>query len=728
VSRKINKASIKRFLMTILCCWQLNVGYSHDHHPYDAIFNKTTYGFNFNNYSDYNSDERITKKYAELLGLQDSYIKKDIDLYRYIDKWMGTPYLWGGCTMRGVDCSCFVQNLFDDVFGVNIKRTTFTQYFDKNITTFKNRKEYRLGDLVFFKTNISRETRNNVITHVGMYLANGYFVQSSSRGVNIDNIDKGYWKNCFVAAGRVREYYSKIGAVMPVEAPSNLVEKPKISFEEKSVSDFEPIPYPAELEEMKGKYAKLLHVNPDVITFPEVFEYIEKYKYAPGSISGKCGTNIKMNNCFLSSFYKEIMNIDLDSSTKMIFKSGMIGETPNKDVCFLVAIKTNKNLTYPDVMGIYLYNDYFLHLEDSTLAITNIANPMYSKAEIKYYWFYQPVLDKAYDYIEMKRKNLDILQKNILDWEKPKAEEKTIEPPITEPQPEVTTITEEEDAFANKETKKERKKKEKEALRLKKEKEAQEAILAMEEQEKKEAAERAKQEEIYNKKLAEAAWQKKQEDEKAEKERNEKAEKERIEKQNAKQTEAEKIKKQEEEAQQLALQDERKRQEEDAAREAEFERQKIAKAEAKKKKKEEKKAKKNKEDIPEAEIEEKPVTEMKDTTTVVPQTEPEETEATAPKKKSKKQLRKEQKANEKKAAALEAEKEISEKQLQIQEEELEQKTKPKEAINSVHQEGEVVTPNAQEGETPKTNAQIRKEKRKQKKAEKKQKKQALLEE
>ena len=42
--------------------------------------------------------------------------KDNRKLYAAIDKWYGTPYQYGGCSTKGVDCSCFVGNIFKTVY------------------------------------------------------------------------------------------------------------------------------------------------------------------------------------------------------------------------------------------------------------------------------------------------------------------------------------------------------------------------------------------------------------------------------------------------------------------------------------------------------------------------------------------------------------------------------------------------------------------------------------
>jgi cell wall-associated NlpC family hydrolase len=138
----------------------------------------------------------IRKKYAGILGVR----PKDLDnaaLYKFIDRWYGTNYRLGGCDISGIDCSGFVQKLYSEVYGIDIVRTAIDQFGScKRIKRYKNAKE---GDLVFFRVHSRKK-----ITHVGIYLANDYFVHASrSQGVIISNLNEEYWQRYFAGAGRI---------------------------------------------------------------------------------------------------------------------------------------------------------------------------------------------------------------------------------------------------------------------------------------------------------------------------------------------------------------------------------------------------------------------------------------------------------------------------------------------------------------------------------------------
>ncbi|MGB5965309.1 MAG: NlpC/P60 family protein [Sulfurimonadaceae bacterium] len=120
----------------------------------------------------------------------------DLDkLYPYHNKWHQTPYKLGGFGSNGIDCSAFVQRAYQDLFNMNVPRTTKTlANYGKKVS----RSSITTSDLVFFKTGYN--TR-----HVGIYLQNGDFMHaSSSQGVIISSINDPYWKKRYWMTRRVK--------------------------------------------------------------------------------------------------------------------------------------------------------------------------------------------------------------------------------------------------------------------------------------------------------------------------------------------------------------------------------------------------------------------------------------------------------------------------------------------------------------------------------------------
>lgn len=140
------------------------------------------------------SKEAVAAGRVNALGIE----REDGDneqLYNAIESWIGTPYLYGGTTKQGVDCSAFVGHIVKDVYNICLHRVANDIQQDADIIT---RDDLQEGDVVFFTNSKGR------VSHVGIYLKNGLFAHSStSRGVIVSRLDDGYWSKHFYAGGRL---------------------------------------------------------------------------------------------------------------------------------------------------------------------------------------------------------------------------------------------------------------------------------------------------------------------------------------------------------------------------------------------------------------------------------------------------------------------------------------------------------------------------------------------
>lgn len=95
----------------------------------------------------------------------------------YSKKYIGVPYVYGGTTPSGFDCSGFVQYVYahNGLYQIQLPRTTYDQI---NVGTPVSKSNLQPGDLVFFGSASSPH-------HVGIYISLNLFIEAPHSGANV---------------------------------------------------------------------------------------------------------------------------------------------------------------------------------------------------------------------------------------------------------------------------------------------------------------------------------------------------------------------------------------------------------------------------------------------------------------------------------------------------------------------------------------------------------------
>lgn len=156
-------------------------------------------------------DGRIGYIAAKDVEYRDKYLAEHEPSAKGIEriamKMVGFPYLWGGTSTKGVDCSGFTKTVFR-MNGIRLPRDASQQvHVGHDVAPGPNFENLKKGDLLFFGKK-AENGKPEKIVHVAIYLGNGYFIQSADR-VQISGLLKSdtafdeYELDRFVRAKRV---------------------------------------------------------------------------------------------------------------------------------------------------------------------------------------------------------------------------------------------------------------------------------------------------------------------------------------------------------------------------------------------------------------------------------------------------------------------------------------------------------------------------------------------
>ncbi|MCI2256130.1 C40 family peptidase [Domibacillus sp. PGB-M46] len=113
------------------------------------------------------------------------------------ERYVGSPFKYGGTTPKGFDASGFTQYAYKTAATkMKIPRTSVEQY---KLGKAVSQENLQLGDLVFYATS----GKKGKVSFVAIYRGDGKFVGATSKGVKIVKMSDKYWKDRYVGAKRI---------------------------------------------------------------------------------------------------------------------------------------------------------------------------------------------------------------------------------------------------------------------------------------------------------------------------------------------------------------------------------------------------------------------------------------------------------------------------------------------------------------------------------------------
>lgn len=226
------------------------------------------------------------------------------ELFDSVEYWMGTPYVLGGNTKTGIDCSGFVVNVYKKVFNKQLPRTVAEQ----KAAGVPVKGTLQPGDLVFFITH------DNTVSHVGIYVFDGKFIHAASAGSKVgvikSSLKEPYYQSRYVYARRIIDLPPYVKEEYEVDRVDSLqVRVGNILYKEKVFTDDEPPagnePFYIEVENSEASEQlfkisvtgdKSLEYNSSTVTIQPGRSHTEKIILEPGtyeiSVYNKAGNTL----------------------------------------------------------------------------------------------------------------------------------------------------------------------------------------------------------------------------------------------------------------------------------------------------------------------------------------------------------------------------------------------------------------------------------------------------
>lgn len=159
-------------------------------------FNNTFYKVVFNGCTGYVRSDLLILTEVPYSNAASAYRSIGQQMVDYAYNFLGVPYVWGGTSPSGFDCSGYTQYVCRQ-FGYTINRVAASQ-LDNGYSVSMS--QLQPGDLVFFANTYAS---NEAATHVGFYVGNGNFIHAASGGVKVTALSDSYYASRYVGARRI---------------------------------------------------------------------------------------------------------------------------------------------------------------------------------------------------------------------------------------------------------------------------------------------------------------------------------------------------------------------------------------------------------------------------------------------------------------------------------------------------------------------------------------------